>query len=102
MTPQSELEIKGNFFLHPFAELLVEIAHARLNGSLRLFDKDKKCVVYFKNGRIVFAVSNARVSRLYEILLRRNKLSKEDLVQIPNFSNDMELAGFLMEKNFLT
>ena len=102
MAPQSELEIQGNFHFHPFAELLCEIAQARLNGSLRISDKEKKCVVYFKNGRVVFAVSNARSSRLFDILLRRNKLSKDDLAKIPNFSNDMAFVGVLREKNFMT
>ncbi|MEO6655346.1 MAG: DUF4388 domain-containing protein [Pyrinomonadaceae bacterium] len=102
MTPQTELEIKGSFFAHPFAELMAEIGQARLNGSLRVSDKDKKCVVYFKGGNVVFAVSNSRAARLFDILLRRNIVSKEDLTQIPNFANDLELAALLQEKKFLT
>ena len=102
MTPQSELEIKGNFFTHPFAELLAEIAQARLNGSLRVSDKEKKSVVYFKDGQVVFAVSNARTSRLFDILMQRNKLSKDDVAKIPNFSNDIEFAAYLQDKHFLT
>jgi len=102
MTPQSELEISGNLFTHPFAELLVEIDAARLDGSLRVSDKEKKCVVYFKRGRIVFAVSNARSTRLFTILLGRGKLTKEDVVQIPNFANDFEFTSYLQKKGFLT
>ncbi|MFZ1702269.1 MAG: J domain-containing protein [Pyrinomonadaceae bacterium] len=102
MTPQSELELQGNFLMHPFAELVAEIAQSRLHGSLRTSDKDKKCVVYFKSGEIVFAVSNARTSRLFDIMLERNKLGKEDLAKIPNFANDFEFAAFLKEKNYLS
>ena len=102
MAPQSELEIKGNFFTHPFAEVIAEIAHARLTGSLRVSDKDKKCVIYFKRGRVVFAVSNARTSRLFDILLRRNKLTKDDLAKIPNFANDFEFSTYLQEQGFLS
>lgn len=102
MTPQSELEIKGNFFTHPFAELVAEISQTRLNGSLRVSEKEKKCVVYFKSGMVVFAVSNARSSRLFDIMLRRDKLKREDLAQIPNFANDFEFAAFLKDKSFLT
>ena len=102
MTPQSELEIKGNFLTHPFAELLAEISQARVSGSLSVSDKERKCVVYVKEGRVVFAVSNARSSRLFDILLRRGKLTKTDLSQIPNFSNDFEFAVFLEEKQFLS
>ena len=102
MTPQSDLEIKGNFLTHPFAELVAEIAHARVSGSLRVSDKERKSVIYLKEGRAVFAVSNARSSRLFEIMLQQNRLSKKDLAQIPNFSNDFEFVAFLEGKKFLT
>ncbi len=102
MTPQNELEIKGNFFTHPFAELVTEIMQARLNGSLRGSEKEKKWVIYFKGGKVVFAVSNARNARLFDILMRRNRLTKKELTQIPNFSNDFELAAFLQDKNLLS
>ncbi len=102
MNPQSDLEIKGNFLTHPFAELVAEITLARVHGSLRVSDKERKCVIYLKEGSVVFAVSNARSSRLFDMLLNRNRLTKKDLAQIPNFSNDFELAAFLQEKRFLT
>ena len=102
MTPRSELEIQGNLFTHPFPELLAEIAEARLNGSLRVSARETKCVIYFKHGRVVFAVSNARSTRLFDIMLRRGKITKEDLVQIPNFSNDFEFSAYLEQKNQLT
>ena len=101
MTPRPELEIKGNFLTHPFAELLSEIKRAGLNGSLRVSEKTQKCIFYFKRGTLVFAVSNSRAFRLFDILIRRDKLSKEDLAQIPNFSNDLELAEHLNEKGLL-
>ena len=102
MTPQSELEISGNFFTHPVAELINEIMQARLNGSLRGNYKEKKWVIYFTSGRVVFAVSNARNSRLFDILMRRDRLTKKDLAEVPNFSNDFELAAFLEDKELLT
>lgn len=102
MNPQTDLEIKGSFFEHPCAELMAEIGQARLSGSLRLSDKDKKSILYFKSGKVVFAVSNARTARLFDILLRRNKLTKEDLGQIPEFANDLQFAAYLEGKGFLT
>jgi curved DNA-binding protein CbpA len=104
MTPQNDLEIQGNFFTHPFAELLSEIANARLHGSLRVTDKQKKrkLVVYFKSGKVVFAVSNAKTSRLFFILLSQGRLSKDDIVQVPNYANDLEFASFLQKNQVLT
>lgn len=102
MTPQNDLEVKGSFFAHPFAELLAEVAHSRLNGSLRIADGERKSVIYFKSGRVVFAVSNARPARLFAILLRRGKLRKEDLEQIPEFTNDLALAAYLQDHKILS
>jgi len=102
MTPQSELESTGNFLAHPFAELLAEIAQSRLNGSLRVSYSEKKCVIYFKHGTVVFAVSNARTSRLFDILLRQKRMTKEEIVAIPDFANDMEFAAHLSDNNILT
>ncbi len=101
MTPQTELELKGNFLTHPFAELVTEICQAKLSGSLRLSNKDQKCILYFTDGRLPFAVSNARSSRLFDILIRRNRLTREDLAPIPNFSSDFELTAYLQKTNFL-
>jgi len=104
MTPQTQtdLEITGSFYAHPLAELIAEIMQARLNGSLRGADKEKKWVIYFKGGKIVFAVSNARSTRLFDILMRRNRLKKEEVTAIPNFSNDFEFAAHLQSKQMLS
>ena len=102
MTPQKELEIRGNFFSHPFAELLTEIMQARLNGSLRGANKEKKWVIYFVDGKLVFAVSNAREARLFDILMRRGRITKDDLTKIPNFANDFELTKYLQENDLLS
>lgn len=102
MTPQTDLEITGNFLTHPFAELVAEIAVARVSGSLRVSNKEKKCVIYLKEGRVVFAVSNARTSRLFAMMLASNRITKNDLAQIPNFQNDFELAASLENKRILT
>src|ERR1035437_2143097 len=102
MTPQTQLEIKGNFLSHPFAELLAEIACAGLYGSLQVFQKEKKSVIYVKEGRVVFAVSNALSSRLFDILLRRKRITKADLAKIPNYTNDLELADHLRNNKVLS
>jgi curved DNA-binding protein CbpA len=102
MTPQTELEIQGNFFTHPFAELVSEIDRARLTGSLRSADKEKKWVMYFKAGRIVFAVSNAKSSRLFDIMIRRGRMKSADVLKVPNYANDFEFSSYLQEKGFVT
>ena len=102
MTPKNALEIEGTFLAHPFAELIAEFAQMRLDGCLRVRNGGKKCVVYFREGRLAFAASNARESRLFEILMKQGKLTKEDLGQAANFQNDFELAAWLESKDRLS
>lgn len=98
---KSNLEIQGAFAEHPFAELLVEAAHAKLSGSFRLSHEAEKTIVYVKNGEVIFAVSNARKHRLFEQLLQSGKISRDDLAQIPNFANDLEFSRTLVEKEII-
>jgi len=98
MTALNNLDLEGNFHASPFAELLVEITEARLDGSLRLTRENQKVVVYFNAGEIAFAVSNARSARLFDILLRENKIDKNLLSENPDYAGDFELAKLLIEK----
>jgi len=98
MTAPNHLDLEGDFLASPFAELLVEITEARLDGSLRLTRENHKVVVYFNAGAIVFAVSNARSARLFDILLRENKIDKNLLSENSNYAGDFEFARFLIEK----
>src|SRR5687768_8976413 len=102
MTPQNSLELKGDFQHHPFAELLVEIVQAKLSGSLRLTRAQQKTIIYFRDGAVVYAVSNAREQRLFSVLLHRNKIDQKTLSQFPNLANDIELAAGLQEKRIFT
>ncbi|MCZ2389875.1 MAG: DnaJ domain-containing protein [Acidobacteria bacterium] len=102
MTAQNDLDISGTCLAFPFAELVAEMAQGELSGSIRLAKKDKKVIVYFRDGRLVFAVSNSRMTRLFDFVLQQNKLTKEQLVQLPNFSNDLQLAEQLLADGLLT
>lgn len=102
MTAQNELDHNGILRLHPLAELLVEISQARLNGSLRVTSGDQKVVIYFSLGEVVYAISNARAFRLFDILLRENKIDKEILATSPNYTNDLEFARSLTAKGAIS
>ncbi len=102
MSSPNNLEITGNLTAHPFAELLVEILQARLNGSLRLSHHNSKTIIYVRDGEVVFAVSNQRQHRIFEMLLQAGTMTKEQIVAIPEFTNDMVLAKFLREKEMFS
>lgn len=102
MNSPNNLEINGNLTAHPLAELLVEILQSRLDGSLRLSHHDSKTIIYFKNGETVFAVSNQRRHRIFEMLLQAGTITKQRLVEIPEFTNDLVLAKTLQEKEIFS
>jgi len=101
MSAQPGLEITGNISDRPFADMVAEIAQSSLTGSLRLSSGDKKSIAYFRAGKLVFAVSNARSARLFDILLREKRVSKDDVVKAPNFANDIEFSKHLVESGKL-
>ena len=102
MTPQNNLELNGNLHDHPLAELLIEISQAFLNGSLRIASEEHKAIIYFDAGEVIFAVSNARQHRLFNILQRENKMSSDELKEIGNFTNDLEFKNLLIEKDLFS
>ena len=102
MSSENNLEIKGNLSEHSLTELLVEILKLRLNGSLRIEHEIQKTVIYFDAGDVVFAVSNARQHRLYEILLRENIVTKEHLAAVNDFTNDFILCKNLLKTEVLS
>lgn len=102
MTSQNNLEIQGDFSVTPLAELFIEIGQARLDGSLRFSSEDRKIIAYFQQGKIVYAISNARSARLFDILMREKKIDKKTLTEIPNFTSDLELAKTLLDKKLFS
>ena len=102
MTVQNNLEVKGTILDHPLAEIVAEISQSALNGSLKLSHGEKKIVIYFDGGDVVFAASNARHDRLFHILLREEKILPSELTRFPNFANDLELKVNLIKAEILT
>lgn len=102
MTAQKNLEVKGTLLNHPLAELLAEISQSALTGSLRLSHSERKIIIYFDHGDIVFAASNSRQHRLFHILLREEKITPAQLAAIPNAASDMELKINLVRKEIFT
>jgi DnaJ-domain-containing protein 1 len=62
--------MNGRLSNYPLAELVREISDAHLSGALRLEHERAKAVVYFEDGEVAAAVSNARALRLAEVLRR--------------------------------
>jgi curved DNA-binding protein CbpA len=102
MTTDNKLEAQGIIQRHPIPELLVEINQIGLDGSLRISQRANKVIVYFEDGDIAFAVSNAREHRLFSILLAQEKIVEQDLAGIDDYVNDLRLSAGLQKKRLIT
>lgn len=92
--------MNGQLSEHPLAELIREIAAASLTGALRLERERVKVVVYFEEGRLVYATSNLRTHRLGEVIKRSNLLTPEQLT-IADAKTDGELSAALLSQGLL-
>ena len=102
MTSPNKLEIRGTLAEHPLAELLVEAIEARLSGSFRLAGDAQKAMIYLRAGAVVFAASNARRHRLFEMLLENGRATREQITAVNDFANDQTLGAALVAKGALT
>jgi curved DNA-binding protein CbpA len=80
----------------------VEISQAKLSGSLRVGNRERKAVIYFRDGKLVYGVSNARSLRLFSILLNQKRVQQKSLASYPNFENDLELSAALVRDGLLS
>lgn len=87
--------MKGTLADQPLAELIREISSKGFSGTLRLEREQAKTVVYFEEGRIVFAASNLRTLRLREYLKKRGLVSEKQLASLDNNRPDLGLASDL-------
>src|ERR1051326_5509782 len=79
---------------HPLAELIHEISAKSLSGKLQLQHDRVKIVVYFEDGRLLYAASNARSLRLREYLLKAG-IAEDALARYDQRRPDLELVKAL-------
>ena len=101
MTATNQLEQSGTFEDHPFAELLVEIIQAKFSGALRVAHEKHKAVIYFRTGEVVYAATNSKSLRLFNLLLRKGHIDTKTISRFPNFANDVEFGTWLISQGLV-
>ena len=91
--------MNGRLSNHPLAELVREISDARLSGVLRLERERSKSAVYFDNGQIAAAVSNARALRLVEVLRRSGAVDASRIYATVSEKMSDEQAGIALVRS---
>jgi len=97
MTVKNTFDLTARISAYPIAEIIAEVRNAGLSGSLRLERGENKAVLYFTDGRAVYAVSNQRAFRLAEILLGMGLIDHAYLAENRPISNDLQLKEKLVD-----
>ena len=92
MTAINSLDLKGTIGAYAVAETILEIKTAGLSGSLRLERGEKKVIVYFYEGKAIYAVSNQRMYRVSEVLITHGFIDKEFVIKHAAIKNDLQMA----------
>lgn len=91
---------QGNLADKSLGELICEMQQTLASGALRLSRERAKTVVYFEDGKAVFAVSNIRAHRLIEFLKRSGLAAEESIASMPPTATDDDvLAQFAKNGN---
>src|SRR5689334_9048433 len=86
--------MNGQLSDHPPAELIHEILAKSLAGRLQLQHERAKAVIYFDDGRLVYAASNLRSLRVREYLVKAG-IAVRALARYDEGQPDLELIKAL-------
>ena len=94
--------MNGQLSEQSLGELIREISAKSISGRLRLEHERVHAVVYFEEGKILYAAANVRTLRLREYLRKAEVVSDQDLAQINERVSDTDLIKALCAKKLLT
>ncbi len=104
MTMQGEeLTIRGSLSESSLPELLASISRSKETGILNFHDAGRWKAIYFKEGRIIYAMSNSQDDRLGEFLLKTGKITVRQFLEASKkIQPDKKLGAVLVEQGIIT
>jgi len=98
-----ELTIRGSLSESSLPELLASISRSKETGILNFHDAGRWKAIYFKEGRIIYAMSNAQDDRLGEFLLKEGKITVRQFLEASKLIQpDKKLGAVLVEQGIIT
>jgi len=94
--------MNGQLSEQPLAELIREISGKSLSGRLRLEHERLHAVVYFEDGKLLYAAANVRTLRIREYLKNAEVIPEQDLAQINERVSDTDLVKVLCSQKLLS
>ena len=104
MTIESEeLSIRGSLSESSLPELLASISRSKETGVLNFHDAGRWKAIYFKEGRIIYAMSNSQDDRLGEFLLKTAKITVRQYLEASKMIQpDKKFGAVLVEQGIVT
>ena len=96
------MALKGNLHDFSITQLLNLIHLARKTGTLAIDSKNSAARASFREGKLVFAQTEALDGRLVGMLVRVGKITPEQGKKIPTNKSDRDLASMLVQAGLLT
>jgi hypothetical protein len=96
------MALKGNLHDFSITQLLNLIHLARKTGTLAIEGKGTAARASFREGRLVFAQTDAMDGRLVGMLVKVGKISADQSKKIPANKTDRELSTMLVQAGLLT
>jgi hypothetical protein len=98
-----ELTIRGSLSESSLPELLASISRSKETGILNFHDAGRWKAIYFKEGRTIYAMSNAQDDRLGEFLLKTGKITVRQFLEASKLIQaDKKLGAVLVEQGIIT
>ena len=104
MSGESEdLSIRGSLSESSLPELLGTISRSKETGILNFHDAGRWKAIYFKEGRIIYAMSNAQDDRLGEFLLKTGKVTVRQFLEASKLIQpDKKLGAVLVDQGIIS
>ena len=98
-----DLTIRGSLSESSLPELLASISRSKETGILNFHDAGRWKAIYFKDGRTIYAMSNAQDDRLGEFLLKTGKITVRQFLEASRLIQpDKKLGAVLVEQGIIT
>ena len=99
------MALKGNLRDFSTTQLLNLVNLARKTGKLAIDGQNQNAILYFREGRLVHASTNAQEGHLAAMLLKTGKLTREQAEAINNqasSSSDKVMGKYLMDSRLVS
>jgi len=96
------MALKGNLHDFSITQLLNLVHLARKTGTLAIDSKNSAARASFREGKLVFAQTDALDGRLVGMLVKVGKITPEQGKKIPTNKSDRDLANMLVQAGLLT